>query len=289
MNVSIAHSKKHFLGLFLPLTFRAFSCTSNLACTKVVRKEKELRYRDLVDLFTDKILALCIPGYTEKKICSKISSKLLRFDIKDYSNAPGIGRIGMAYYEVMNPEEKKRYYEQANKNINELRGQCFPYLSPIDKFRLELQELWPSGAHIQNLGHGNMFVGLSRAIEKDKDILPHEDVLKRDDNSSEECRNIISQIAMNVYLQMPKIGGELELWNQECSDEEFEKLREGSYGILRTKLPAPSVRIKPETGELILFKSSRLHAVLPVKGDKRLSISCFLAFRGLNKPLTVWS
>lgn len=254
-----------------------------------VKTASSLQLSDVTALLRHQIFALRVPNYTSPDICSSLSEKLLRGRVQEYSNAPGIGRVGIAYYEVMNSEERQNYYRDALPNMQSLRELCHPYLSPIDKFRLELQDLWSKGAHLQNLGYGNMFAGLSRAIEADKDILPHEDVLRRDYNSGKEGRNILAQVAMNVYLQLPKIGGELELWNRSCSDEEFDRLRGDFYGIQRAKLPAANLSIKPLIGELVLFHSTRLHAVKPVKGDSRVSISCFFAYRGDHRPLTIWS
>ncbi len=255
----------------------------------VVRSSSKLDYKDLTDLFKGVIIALRVPFYVDRLVCKQVADKLLTNEIKDYSNAPGIGRIGMAYYEAMTEADRKEYYSRAYNDIQKLRTEFAPYLSPIDKFRLELQELWPKGSHVQNLGRGNMFVGLSRAIDEGKDILPHEDVLRRDDRSVADCRNVVAQIAMNVYLKMPKNGGELELWDHACKDEEFDALRGDSYGIERNKLPPPIVRLKPSEGELVLFNSTKLHAVCPVDGGKRLSVSCFVAYRGNKSPLTLWS
>ena len=59
--------------------------------------------------------------------------------------------------------------------------------------------------------------------------------------------------------------------------------------ICRDKLPAPYVTHKPEQGELLLFNARKLHAVKPVYGSPRLSISCFIGYYGSDKPLTYWS
>lgn len=263
----------------------SFFCTSS---TPIV-KAKRLTNTDLKNLLVGNIFALRIPNYTKFEDAMRISRQLLQYTINDYTNAPGIGRIGTAYYEVENMNDKLKYYAEAKKNIDALREQCAPNLSPIDKLRLELDEIWPAGASIENLGHGKMFIGLARCMEEHKDVLPHEDVLRRDDKGSPRSRELIAQLALNIYLKVPKEGGELELWNKSCSDEEFNRLRGQSYGIPRHLLPLPACRIKPHVGELVLFHSTRLHAVLPGKGGQRLSLSCFLGYRGENQPLSLWS
>ena len=88
---------------------------------------------------------------------------------------------------------------------------------------------------------------------------------------------------------MPDEGGELEIWEQEMSPVQFDALRGDSYGIPPETLGQPSLRLKPDCGELILFNSRKMHAVAPSAERSRLSLSCFVGYRGNHLPLTFWS
>lgn len=44
-----------------------------------------------------------------------------------------------------------------------------------------------------------------------------------------------------------------------------------------------------EEGDLVLFNSRRMHAVTPGSDKPRLSLSCFVGYRGVASPLTFWS
>ena len=63
---------------------------------------------------------------------------------------------------------------------------------------------------------------------------------------------------------------------------------------VHTDRPMPTavttdVVLTPETGDLIIFNSRNLHAVRPAAGGPRVTLSCFLGYRGATEPLTYWS
>lgn len=49
------------------------------------------------------------------------------------------------------------------------------------------------------------------------------------------------------------------------------------------------VVIKPELGDLILCDSGQIQAVPPAVGGSRVSVSIFMGYRSVDKPLTYWS
>ena len=46
---------------------------------------------------------------------------------------------------------------------------------------------------------------------------------------------------------------------------------------------------QPETGELILFAANRVHAVRAIRSGTRVTVSCFIGFRGRFDQLFLWS
>lgn len=257
-----------------------------------VRYAKSLKTNDLQDLANGKIQALRIPNFCSQPVVKQVLQNLNQRKIVDYTNAEGVGKfqdVGMAYFEIESKEDKEKYYQTRLDSIQTLRKAFDPYLSPIDKVRLILDEQWPLGASLMNLGQGPMFTGLVRAIKGE--ILPHEDKLERDDPQGIKNIHYVSQLAFNCYLAVPKTGGELQLWDLSLSDEEYNHLRGESYGIHRSKLPDPALVLKPESGEFIAFNGRNLHAVSPSLQDKtvRVSVSGFLLYQGEKKALHVWS
>lgn len=258
---------------------------------KEIVTSKNLNKEDISDLLSGKIAALRIPNFCDSEIVEHGLAGLQRKVVKEYSNAEGVGKyenLGMAYFEATEEESKKKYYSDSMSSIQKTREVFSPYFAPIDKVLLELNNQWPMGASLLNLGQGPMFVGLIRAIKKE--ILPHEDKLERDDPSILSKVDYKTQIAFNVYLKVPSSGGNLQLWDISLPDDIYEALRGSSYGIARDLLPDPSLSLAPKVGELIAFRPRYIHAVSACQGeDIRISASGFVLYQGDDKPLLLWS
>jgi hypothetical protein len=120
-------------------------------------------------------------------------------------------------------------------------------------------------------------------------LLAHHDMFGRHAPNTPETDSLISQFGVNIYANVPEVGGELAIWLDEISDEEFLLRRGGQYGMSIEALGEPDMTVKPENGDLILFNARKLHAVLAGSGTERLTISAFFGYRGDSSPLTVWS
>ncbi|MHC8318327.1 2OG-Fe(II) oxygenase [Pseudomonas sp. LB3P31] len=241
-------------------------------------------------LANEDILALRIKGLLPSALAIEIGSKILAPGFEGYINAPSIGRIGMAFYEAENRAVLvEDYFERASRNITELRNRCAPYASPVDTLRCMLDESWPAGAHLENLYGRKMYVGLSRVVEPGVCFLAHHDIFAKDAPHSFQARSLEAQFAGNVYLNMPSEGGELQIWNHDISADQFDEMRGDCYGIDPSLLGAPTLQIRPEPGDFILFNSRCMHSVTPGILAPRLSLSFFVGYRGTASPLTFWS
>jgi len=267
------------------------SNTLTLPKARRVRVTDALYESDLVALAEHTIDAIRIPRYSSAELSQECAERLLQHPLFGfYANAANIGRVGMAYFEtIFNPALRARYYSEARHMMQAIRQACAPLLTPVDRLRLELQEAWPWGANIEHLGEGKMFVGLSRLFAEGSEALPHDDHLWRDAPHSALAHELRTQLTGNVYLRVGE-GGELELWDQQLTAEEFETLRlPGSYGLDRARLPEPDLTLQPEVGELILFDPTYLHAVRPITEGVRITVTFFIGYRGRQQPLTYWS
>lgn len=272
---------------FVPLAELSSRCFSSQSVNPIDDKISET---SLKRLFSGEIYAIVIPNYVEKSTCIHAAKQLLDNRIREYSNAPGIGRIGLSFYETqVNKETERRYFDLAISNINHLRGVFAPFLSPIDKLRLEVDEAWPYGAKLGTHNGNKMFAGLCRALEPGKGILPHEDKFERDTPLNDSHTPVKSQIGANIYLQNGTKGGDIELYKQSLDTPDYDRLRGNSYGISRNLLPPPLIQIHPEEGSLVLFNSRRLHAVTPTEDKLRLTVACFVGYRGDEFSLKFWS
>jgi hypothetical protein len=246
----------------------------------------------LESLSANELDAIRVKHFCQPDLCSEISRRMRGSRLYGrYENAPLIGRVGQALYESQASEEAdRRYWESACQWIHELRSACSPWLTPIDKLRLELDEIWRAGAAQGSLDGRKMFVGLARVFEEGANADPHQDVLAWDVPGSADARALRGQIAANIYLQMPPTGGLLAIWPVELSREEYAASQLlDTYGVDAALLRCDPVRLRPDQGELILFNSRRVHAVEAPVGGPRITWSCFIGIPVNGKPLMMWS
>ncbi|MCH9626727.1 MAG: L-gamma-glutamyl-L-propargylglycine hydroxylase [Chlamydiales bacterium] len=260
-------------------------------CKHVVTAPR-LNIDQLRQLMNGEISMLRVPQYASRELCSKASLQMLnRYRIEEYKNAKGVMKvdgIGKAYFETTaGKDTKQEYYEKAESSIELARHLFTPELSPLDRLRLELDERWPTGASLLNLGDGQMFCGLLRVLSGP--VLAHEDKLERDHGPIPNSLNYVGQLAANVYLRTPKSGGELHTWNRSLETEEYDRLRGDSYGISPERFGPPSATITPECGDLIFFNPRNLHAITPSEGQSRITIATFILYGDESTPLRFWS
>ncbi|MGK7923266.1 MAG: 2OG-Fe(II) oxygenase [Trichodesmium sp.] len=261
--------------------------------TEKYHQSCRLQWDNLQALCEGKISLLRIPEFYPKNLCEYYAQKVIEDDrLSSYRHlgAEKIYRTGLSYFETYeNPELHQQYYQQALANIRKSRNLFSPHLNPIDKLRLELEEVSPSGANLENIEGKTMNVGLSRVIRNNTEILPHLDVLEWDAPNCARAGELKTQLAANIFLQTSQ-GGKLEVWCRKLSKEDYYLLAvPGSYGVDRQFLGTPDVTIKPEVGDLILFDSTHVHAVTLVTTGARVSISCFIGYRSPSQPLSYWS
>jgi hypothetical protein len=260
--------------------------------TQNIQISNQLTQEELIKLATGQIQAIRIPNYYPQDLCETMGKRLIEHPLFGYYvNAPDIGRIGMAFFEtIASPDLHQKYYEQANSAIQMVRDIFYPHVSPLDQLRLQLQEVWAQGANIENIEGRHMFVGLTRVFQDGAGALPHQDILAWDAPGNERAAEILAQLTANIYLTTSEVGGEVELWKQRLSAEEYDALRfENQYGLDRSRIAPPDLTIKPQVGDLILFNASNLHAVSAASGGYRVTLSMFIGYRGEERPLSYYS
>lgn len=196
----------------------------------------------------------------------------------------GVDRIGNPFNSIYNENDNsslvKEYYDQSKKSISLIRSYTAPAITPIDKLRLELDEIYVHGANIASFQNRKMLAGICRISYSEMSHLsadqPHFDALP------EKFCFLDEQFAANIYLEVPKEGGELELWDVPAMSPLSE-----APDDWRSELP-PSILIKPELGDLIIFNCRRPHAIERFDAGLRITMQTFIGYRK-NKGLLIWN
>jgi hypothetical protein len=241
-------------------------------------------------------LALRVPQFADEparrhwKRALKDPSRFSR-----YANAPDveISTVGMTLFETQNEHERLQAYFQVAEQFEERMARLFsPRPSPFALIQRRLADLWPAGGQPGMLHGRAMCPGIIRKFEQANSdgLPPHQDMLHKDVSpSNEAASDLQAQVAVNLYIEVPERGGELELWDVRLSDEEREALLSGEHDFIdRSVLPEPEA-LRPRDGELILFRSDRVHAVRGMRRENRMAASCFLGYYGNDEPIRYWA
>lgn len=196
----------------------------------------------------------------------------------------GVDRVGEPFNATFTRNDRaaarQQYYDNALRGIRRLREAAAPYLSPIDRLRVELDELWPDGATVAAFEGRKMFVGIARVMHSDRSHASHEN--PHFDALPPSVQSLDGQLAANIFIAVPPVGGELELWDAPPLPPE---------AVLPDTWRATGgdpIVFKPETGDLLLFNSRRPHATTPFETGDRISLQCFIGYRR-GGPLLFWN
>ncbi|GFR27639.1 fe2OG dioxygenase domain-containing protein [Trichonephila clavata] len=256
----------------------------------LVLEAEELTADVLHDLFNDNICVLRIKSYVPQTVCQKLDSFLREKGSDPYTHEIrkngkvdllyfGVNRYGYplnSIYKDDTGENLKKYLAEALPTMRSIRKAAAPFLSPIDKFRVELDEAWPKKANVATFKGQKTFCGIGRimptSLSELSETQPHFDAVPT------ACfPDIYKQFTANFYLNVPEEGGELEIWNVPPLDinniENF-TIPENWRELLPT-----SIKVKPEPGDLVLFNTRRPHAITKFGGpNPRTSIQTFIGY-----------
>jgi len=266
---------------------------ANRPATAIIQNSPTIDGRAISDIVSGRLVALRVADFYPKNLCDQFSERIAHYQhVGHYPLQPDVKKIGKAIYDAAaDPPALEDYYATAHDALVQMRNFFHPYLSPMDKIRLVLQEVWPAGSMIESLHGKLMFCGLVRMYLTGSEARPHQDMTHWDIPDSPAAKTLVTQIAANIYLAPGDDGGNLELWSYGITDrDEYDRARTPSdYGLDRKKLLMSVAEIKPLKGELILFDARKIHAVSRINVGVRITVSCFIGYRSPAAPLTVYS
>lgn len=261
-----------------------------------VKTVREWTRASFESLLRGDLLALRIPQFAGELTRQRWKRSLddpSRFS--RYANAPDvkISTLGMTLFETKNKRERLNKYFRVAEQFEERMARLFsPQSSPFALIQRRLADLWPAGARVGTLCDRALCPGIIRKFEQANTdgLPPHQDMLHKDvPPTNGAVSELKTQVALNLYIEVPERGGELELWDVHLSDEERKTLLAGKHDFIdRDGLPEPE-QLRPRNGELILFRSDHVHAVRGMRRENRVAASCFLGYYGSGEPIRYWA
>lgn len=244
----------------------------------------QLRARDIDEIFEGKITALKIPGYFSAEDSRLAADWLLRH--RESSN----WKIGSANQVATDtnfllgvprrmaansPEEARRYRQTQKTFLADLR-EAFRGETPLEKF---LSEISPS---IEPFEGGDGLPAIVRHMTP-------ETLSAKDGACHFDSRDTDKLLSLNLYLSVPNPGGELDLWNWPVDDRQKKSalhrmISQHAFNpkyrdTIRKLLPDPE-RIAVEPGDLLIFDTSKVHAIRGFTRGHRISVQSFLKKEG---------
>ena len=265
------------------------------ACAVRVVTPADLSFRHLKDLLAGTVDAVSIPAFVPPGEAGPMAGGFLSgAHSTSYLNLrDGLEKVGSTLFEAAsaggaeNDAAVGAYLAQGRQTKALINSIVRPHGEPpMSRVAALFQRAF--GARPLEIGSDECFAGLVRVIRDGKEILPHQDHLGEDLPTLEFAARLEGQLAVNIYLQLPEAGGELELWPREGIPAETPRLPGSDYGLDRAFLPSSLMPVKPSVGELLMFDSTRIHAVRPSSGTARVSISFFMGV-GTDGTVRYWS
>jgi len=208
-----------------------------------------------------------------------------------------VDTIGLPLNVAKGLGKQEEYFASALKSTRRFRGAA--RLSPIDKLRLELDEIHPYGCVVgrDETTRRMHAAGLIRSMKRSSS----RGLVHLDDVS--EFSSAMGVFSANIYLQTSLAGGELEIWPVTLRSKEQMMEHALELGLMTASsaepeaqralrefvLPGPPVLIVPKPGDLVMLCVQRPHAVRgPIHGPRtRLSAQSFVLHEGDGMPLKV--
>lgn len=235
------------------------------------------------------INAVRVPDVLPPDVYADALKLIERLQFSQYDQArvfPPVARFGVS----VNDHRKDNMIQDSYWYAVEDTQRAWSELGGSDLFALcrqTLADAWPHGVSVGRRGDQGFSVGMIREINAGLQIHFDDAMIEHDGGPFDQ--KLIGQIAFNLYLCVPRAGGELVVWNRRSqpSDQQF-KIESGyGYkddvvaGLTGTSLP-------PRAGEAILFDPRNLHTVRPSQDGRRIALAfCIGVTESLE--LVIWA
>jgi hypothetical protein len=233
-----------------------------------------LSHEALVSLLEERVAAIRVPRFCTPDAAARIARFLVEHPdranyrarwnhsgsqdgqrgLSETTDVDRVGRVDHSFQEVDHNAEVVGM-------MREIRAAAMPDLGPIDRLRLELDEITLLGAGLFRRNGRVSLAGIGRIMETSKELV-HADMGRRG------C------LTANIYLRMPGDGGGTRIWDYRGDYRQSQQ----SYRFTDGEIPdsVPSCVVPPEVGDLVIWNPVMPHAVLPFDDPPRVTLQTWL-------------
>jgi hypothetical protein len=246
--------------------------------------------KKICDLSNDSLMALIrneIPAVQIDDFARPAEIKSLKQTLLDQSrrthSIKQVTRLGISQYAQGICQSKANYFHLVPGVMKELAEAFRSSFDPLSRFITSLSSSGFDAGVMQEPGFGSYAPCAGKLRNGFSPI--HVDFAAQD-SADWEVGAAPVQLAWNLYLDMPAIGGELMLWDRQWQPEIDRYLvRDNYYYEDAVVADLEPLRIRPIDGQLLVLNSRNFHAVDQV--SDRLTIGGFISYFP-EKSLRLW-
>ncbi|HET9319314.1 MAG TPA: hypothetical protein VFO27_06050 [Bryobacteraceae bacterium] len=246
--------------------------------------------RDLVaDVAAGRCTGIRVPGLMPQSTCEQILRALTDVEFESYGAKrvfPPVMRFGVGV------SDHRQLGKVADTYWHALRASKIEWQSlglPLDPFALcreAIGEHWPNAMKVGQRDGREMGAGVAR--EPNQGFIVHYDDAGREFSGNLLDTNLIAQFAFNLYISVPKMGGETVIWRHRWHPADEIHRLPNSYGFAESVIKdAESFELKPSVGEALLFDPRNFHAVRASHDSRRIALG-FSVGLGDTGELFAW-
>jgi hypothetical protein len=243
---------------------------------------------DLVRLSTSTLACIHHRGFLSPQLLARLSQLVDEMPLTPVNQGrvyPPVLRFGPTLNDfAVDKQLHPDYWEAAARASNEWRAAHLPY-NPFETCLAWVGEVWGSSPQPVRIGGRPLLAGtIRKSVEG---LRVHFDDVAREFPQGLFDQKVVAQLALNVYLSVPRVGGETTIWRHTWEPAD-EAVRAG-YGYDEGLLAEiQSVTIRPREGDALLFSPRFYHCVAASPGEARVSVAMFLGITA-DGTIAVWS
>lgn len=248
-----------------------------------VETSDRLTVEALLGLIREEVAAVRVPRYCTRDTAERIAAMLVahpsrtnyqaRWAVRDTHAVRLADEYTRTDVDRVGPTDSAPSGEARFANgvemMQAIRFAAAPNLAPIDRLRLELDEIVPRGASLYRRDGEVSLSGVGRVMTTSKELV-HADTGRRN------C------LTANVYLRMPASGGGTRIWQYDGPYRQSPQ----SYLFQPDELPesTPSCLLEPQACDLVIWNPALPHAVLAFDDPPRVTLQTWLLMEAPTDP-----